>query len=232
VVINLILDKILVRHGTWSLSADGIFSEGIHLISGNVGSGKSTLASILIGLKKVDQGTVRYDGIISSMISFQFPEYHITGSTLTEECKSWGLDPTSLLTSVNMEEKKDSAPLRLSRGELKRLHLACIFAKNYDLLLLDEPFSSLDCAEKVRVCSSISRQSHGITLIFTHEQSVFPAVDRIWEIRDGVLYCLGAPPDAYSRWTSAPRIVKQLIADGKFPENISPDHLLEAAWRT
>ena len=34
----------------WSLSAQGTFGEGIHLVSGDVGSGKSTLALLLAGL--------------------------------------------------------------------------------------------------------------------------------------------------------------------------------------
>src|SRR5512139_3957870 len=36
--------------GNWALAADGIFGEGIHLVSGDVGSGKSTLALLLAGL--------------------------------------------------------------------------------------------------------------------------------------------------------------------------------------
>ena len=33
--------------GDWSLSAEGVFGEGVHLVSGDVGSGKSTLALLL-----------------------------------------------------------------------------------------------------------------------------------------------------------------------------------------
>ena len=79
----------------------------------------------------------------------------------------------------------------IRRGELNRLHLACILAKNHDLLLLDEPFSSLDCEEKAKLCARIGKMSRGITIIFTHEQEILPRVTRIWEIVDGMLVDCG-----------------------------------------
>jgi energy-coupling factor transport system ATP-binding protein len=229
---NLALDNVVLRLGTWSLAAEGRFGEGIHLISGDVGSGKSTLALALAGLFPIESGAIKAYGIATSMISFQFPEYHITGSTLWEECESWGLNPNNLLLSANLTEKADLDPFKLSRGELKRFHLACVLAKQYDLLILDEPFSSLDCAEKERICTSITRDCSGITLIFTHEQSIFPRVDRIWEITDGILNDLGPPSEALKKWSRAPRILKQLVAEGKPPDNISPEGILEALCRT
>lgn len=231
-MVFLSLENVTLRRGTWSLIAEGIFEPGIHLISGDVGSGKSTLAQFLAGRVQAEKGSARREEIISAMISFQFPEYHITGSTLANECESWGLNPEALLRSVNLAEKAGSDPLKLSRGELKRLHLACILAREYDLLILDEPFSSLDCAEKERICSCLSERSHGITLIFTHEQSIFPNVDRIWEIREGSLHALGAPPEALKTWSHAPWLLKRLVAAGKIPKNISQKNLLEAACRT
>jgi energy-coupling factor transport system ATP-binding protein len=229
--VHLDLDKVVIRRGKWSIAADGVFDKGVHLISGDVGSGKSTLGLFLAGLITAESGSIRREGITSTMISFQFPEYHITRSTLTKECESWGLDPHHVLQSANLTEKSRLDPLKLSRGELKRLHLACILANPYDLLILDEPFSSLDCAEKERICISLQARSRGITLIFTHEQSIFPRVDRIWEIRQGTLYALGSPAEALIKWSHAPHILKRLVAEGKIPKNISPYDLLEAACR-
>jgi energy-coupling factor transport system ATP-binding protein len=122
-------------------------------------------------------------------------------------------------------------PLDLSRGELKRLVLACVLAKDHDLLILDEPFSSLDCTEKERLCGVLSGRKKGITVIFTHEQAHFPRVDRIWEIQGGVLHDRGRLPSALGQWDHAPVIVKDLMARGRVPENISQADLLEAACR-
>ena len=99
--------------------------------------------------------------------------------------------------------------MSLSRGELNRLHLACILAKNNDLLLLDEPFSSLDCEEKAKLCTRISQKSKGITIIFTHEQEILPRVTRIWEIVDGMLVDCGTLPDAFLKWHQVPSTIEK-----------------------
>jgi energy-coupling factor transport system ATP-binding protein len=226
------LDTVLVARDSWSVSANGTFTEGIHLISGDTGSGKTTLARIIAGLLAPTSGKVRREGITHPMISFQFPEHHVTGSTVSEECSSWGLDPTAVLKQTALNEKADLSPLRLSRGELKRLHLACVLSQEYDLLILDEPFSSLDCKEKERACTAISGRTKGITILFTHEQTQFPRVDVLWEIIDGSLHCRGNLPAALYRWERAPEIVRSLIQRGKEPANLTRKDILEAACRT
>lgn len=229
---KLLLDTVRIAYGDWSLSASGALEPGIHLVSGDVGSGKSTLSLMMAGLVSPLSGSVTTEGVTSRMVSFQFPEYQVSRLTVEEEYASWGADPVPLLESDHLEEKKGLHPLHLSRGELKRLHLSCVFSGNYDLLILDEPFSSLDCAEKERVCETISGRNWGITVIFTHEQTTFPKVDRLWEIREGQLVDLGKVPDALSRWHNAPPVIKDLISAQKIPWNISPSDLLEAACWT
>jgi energy-coupling factor transport system ATP-binding protein len=220
------------RRGSWSLDANGTFCDGVHLVSGDTGSGKSTLALMMAGLLSPADGIVERDGIGSGMISLQFPEYHITGTTVADECRSWGLDSTSVLSAIKLMDKQGTAPLALSRGELKRLHLACVLAKQSDLLLLDEPFSSLDCREKERVCEQISQRTGGITILFTHEQTTFPRVDHIWELHQGVLHDRGEMPGALYRWTHAPALIKNLIATGRDLKNISPSDLQGTVCRT
>ncbi|MDO9326966.1 MAG: ATP-binding cassette domain-containing protein [Methanoregula sp.] len=229
---RLYLNAARISRGNWTLAAHGTFHEGMHLVSGDVGSGKSTLALMIAGLLSPKDGSIEQQGISSMMISLQFPEYHITGSTVAEECSSWGLDGDQILNDIDLMDKHDSAPLTLSRGELKRLHLACILAKKYDLLLLDEPFSSLDAREKERVCEKISHRTGGITILFTHEQAIFPRVDHIWEIEQGRLIDRGEMPDALTRWEHAPPLIKKILATGKSLKNISRSDLLEAVCRT
>ena len=218
--------------GDWTLFAQGTFDEGIHLISGDVGSGKSTLALLLAGLFPPVSGMMEREGIASVMIAFQFPEFHVTGPDLERECKAWGVDPGTVLAAAGLAGLRTKNPLDLSRGELKRLILACVLTRDHDLLILDEPFSSLDCVEKERLCTALSGRKRGITIIFTHEKACFPRVDRIWEIQGEVLHDRGRLPSALGHWDHAPTIVKSLIAGGKIPANISQDDLLEAACRT
>ena len=226
------LNATCVSRGDWSITAHGTFCEGLHLVSGDVGSGKSTLALMMAGLLSPADGTIVKDGISSIMISLQFPEYHVTGATVAEECRSWGLESDPILSELNLMDKHDVSPLALSRGELKRLHLACVLAKNYDLLLLDEPFSSLDAREKERLCEHLSRRTGGITILFTHEQTYFPRVDHIWEIQHGELFDRGEMPGALTRWEHAPAMIKKLISSGRSLKNISHLDLQGAVCRT
>jgi energy-coupling factor transport system ATP-binding protein len=204
----------------------------MHLVSGDVGSGKSTLALMMAGLLSPAGGSIVREGISSGMISLQFPEYHVTGATVDEECISWGLDSESVLSEINLMDKRNVALLELSRGELKRLHLACVLARQYDLLLLDEPFSSLDAREKERICEHLSQRSGGITILFTHEQTIFPRVDHIWEIEQYMLLDCGEMPGALTRWMHAPALIKKIISSGRSLKNISPLALQEAVCRT
>jgi energy-coupling factor transport system ATP-binding protein len=230
--VKMVLDHVTASYPFWSLAAGGIFSPGIHLISGDVGTGKSTLALIMAGLRAQDNGAVIREGITRTMLSFQFPEFHITGLSVAEECASWNLDPDAVIFSAGIDVAKETPVLSLSRGELKRLHLACVLFLDYDLLLLDEPFSSLDCPGKEQVCRQISKRSGGITVIFTHEQSIFPRIDHIWEITGGELVDCGDMPGAVVRWQHAPPLVKKLICAGKIPRALTPDGIREAACRT
>jgi len=225
------LNRVYAVRDRWSLSASGTFNEGVHLVSGDVGSGKSTLALMMAGLLPLSSGDIEKEEIATSMLSLQFPELHVTALSVAEECASWGAAPDEILDAIGLTKKKEVSPLSLSRGELKRLHLACVLAKDYDLLLLDEPFSSLDCEEKVKLCARIGQQSQGICVIFTHEQNILPRVTRIWEIVDGTLVDCGTPPDAFTHWRHVPPVIEKLTALGARPDNISPDDFLEAVCR-
>jgi energy-coupling factor transport system ATP-binding protein len=230
-IIRITLNQVHAIRDDWTLTASGTFDEGVHLVSGDVGSGKSTLALMIAGLFPLSGGSIEKEGITSTMLSLQFPELHVTGLTVAEECTSWGVAPNDILGTTGLTGKRDVSPLSLSRGELNRLHLACILAKNHQLLLLDEPFSSLDCEEKAKLCARIGKTSQCITIIFTHEQEILPRVTRIWEIVDGMLVDCGNPPDAFRNWHHVPPIIEKLTALGSIPDNLSLDDLKEAACR-
>lgn len=226
------LEDLLFSRGRFSLRGSGTFGEGVHLVSGPVGSGKSTLALMLAELNRPESGAVRRHGISSALLLLQFPEYHITCSTVAEEAGSWGLDPDELLVRADLAGRGDDDPFHLSRGELKRLILACMIMRNPDLLMLDEPFSSLDCAAKRRACSMIEERSEGITIIFSHERAVLPRVDALWEMEGGTLKALGRVPHAIPRWRHAPPYLTYALEQGARPENIRLQDAREALCRT
>lgn len=183
------------QQGSFQLSVTQVFGDGIHLVTGRIGSGKSTLSLLLSGQLTPESGSVTRAGITSYIITLQFPEYHITGATVTDEIKSWGIDPSVVDPVLIPDSFRDRDPLTLSRGELKRLTLACAFAKEPDLLIMDEPFSSLDTEMKDWLCNQIRVRRHGITIIFTHERETLPDADYYYEMRDGSLHSAGYDPE-------------------------------------
>ena len=228
---RLSLSAVEWHSGSWKFDADGVFTPGIHLISGRVGSGKTTLALLSSRLLRPDAGRVEYDGIGSRTLSFQHPEYHVTGSTLGEEAGSYGVDPSAACVRAGLAGREGEDPFRLSRGELKRFQLACILMRTWDLIILDEPFSALDCQGKLAICQSIQENRSSIVLVITHEQHILPRTDYLWEMRSGRLFGLGSLPGALSLWESAPGSVRMLREQGITPANLTRDNLLEAVCR-
>lgn len=225
------LEDTLLSRGPFTLRGSGSFDEGVHLVSGAVGSGKSTLALLLAGLLHPGSGSVRRQGITSALLLLQFPEYHVTCPTVAEEAGSWGLAPDDVLARADLAGRGDDDPFHLSRGELKRLILACTIMRDPDLLMLDEPFSSLDCAAKRKACRMIEERGEGVTIIFSHERAVLPRVDAIWEMEGGTLTALGSVPGAIPRWRHAPPYLLYALDQGARPENIRLEDAREAICR-
>lgn len=228
---RLTLEKVVIRHEGWSLLCNATFTPGVHLITGRIGAGKSSLAEVMTGVVQPAEGKVVRDGIQKTMLSLQFPEYQITQRTILAEAASWGVDPDRVLIRAGLAGQEKRDPLTLSRGEQKRLHLNCILAGDHNLLVLDEPLSSLDCVEKKQICERLGGRRDGITILFTHEQWTFPKIDMIWEIRDNQLVCCGPVPEGIRTWQTAPPPVLMLLRAGVLPENLTPENLKEAACR-
>jgi iron(III) transport system ATP-binding protein len=107
------------------------------------------------------------------------------------------------LRLVGLDEKVDRMPGTLSGGEQQRVALARALAPNPGVMLLDEPFSSLDAALRVHLREDVRRllTSLAITAVLvTHDQQEALAFgDRVGVMRAGVLQQIGAPEDIYAR---------------------------------
>jgi energy-coupling factor transport system ATP-binding protein len=232
VPVRVVLREVILRRGSFRLGASGAFSEGVHLVTGPVGSGKSTLALALAGGSRPEAGQIVKEGIGSMTLALPFPEYHVTGSTLEEEAVSWGVSPGRALAAAGLSGRGGDDPLRCSQGELKRLVLSCILDRDWDLLILDEPYGSLDCAGKADLSRRLGERRRGITVLFTHEDEQLPRVDEIWEIRAGRLVPLGKVPGAIPMWSRPPGYIRAALERGGIPENITPADARDAVCRT
>jgi iron(III) transport system ATP-binding protein len=104
---------------------------------------------------------------------------------------------------VGLDSKADRLPGTLSGGEQQRVALARALAPNPGVMLLDEPFSSLDASLRVQLRDDVRRLliDLGITgVLVTHDQQEALAFGhRVGVMRAGRLEQLGPPEEIYAR---------------------------------
>lgn len=189
---------------------------------GESGSGKSTLLRLVAGLETPDSGSITLDGeVISSPSEVTPPEqrgiglvfqHHALFPHLTVEKNiAFGLRHlprggraaviAPLLELVGLGRFGSRYPHELSGGERQRIALARALAPNPRVLLLDEPFSSLDARLRhaVRDETRAILKQHGATAIFvTHDTGdALSIADRIVVLKHGTVQQEGAPPEVY-----------------------------------
>lgn len=138
-------------------------------VLGPSGSGKSTLLRILAGLLPPSGGEVTFAGSQSPRIGFVFQQANLMpwrtvleNITLPLELEQMHLGAArqkaqELIDLVGLEGFETSLPRDLSGGMAQRVALARALAHDPDLLLLDEPFGSLDALTRERMWTELSR---------------------------------------------------------------------------
>ena len=116
---------------------------------------------------------------------------------------------------MGLQHKADRYPHELSGGERQRVALARSLAPEPAVVLLDEPFSSLDAtlrADLRREVELILREAGATALLVTHDQEEALALgDRLAVMRAGELVQVGRPEDVYAR--PAGRWTAQFVGD-------------------
>jgi NitT/TauT family transport system ATP-binding protein len=149
------------------------------VLFGPSGCGKSTLLNIIAGIDGAFSGEIRFDGDPVPRIGYVFQKPRLlpwrTVRHNLELVLPRGVDPTiidGLLSEVGLAEVAEFFPSRLSGGMARRVALARAFAIEPDLLLLDEPFVSLDAAAAERLRALLLRliATQPATVLFvTHD---------------------------------------------------------------
>lgn len=163
-------------------------------IIGPSGCGKTTLLNLISGLEPSEAGNIVFDGEplneqMCPPIGYIFQQPRLM-PWLTVEQNLRLVQPNShsdtideLLSSVGLEGKQNCYPRTLSGGMQRRVSIARAFLINPKLLLLDEPFNSLDAptAARLRLLLIKFCQRQGCSVIFvTHDlQEAVYLADRI-----------------------------------------------------
>ncbi|WP_375135282.1 amino acid ABC transporter ATP-binding protein [Halanaerobium saccharolyticum] len=182
--------------------------EAISII-GPSGSGKSTLLRSLIGLEEINSGELYIEGISVKEsgkkayekmgMVFQgfnlFPHKTVLGNLMEapvivkgeKKAKAEAKSET-LLKKVGLSDKKDSYPAQLSGGQKQRVAIARALAMEPDIMLFDEPTSSLDpelVGEVLTVIRDLAEENITM-LIVTHEMGFARDVsDRVFFMDHG-----------------------------------------------
>lgn len=133
-------------------------------ILGASGAGKTTLLNAVLESAKKQNLTVSY--------AFQEPRL-ISHLSVLENLKLIGYEEAEILNAlkkVGLQNKINAYPNHLSGGEKQRVNFARAFLFDSSVILLDEPFSSLDVKLKISLINLLVSEKQGKTIIFvTHE---------------------------------------------------------------
>lgn len=169
-----------------NLSVD--FEEGkITCILGESGSGKTTLLNVLAGLTP-------YSGQVDKVkCSYVFQKPNLFPNMTVEKnllivCNDQNA-VKKIANEFSIQDKLSAYPSRLSGGQTQRVALARGLLYNADMLLLDEPFSSLDLGLKYDLLSKVKshhEKSKNTVIAVTHDikEAVYLA-DRILILSNG-----------------------------------------------
>ena len=190
-------------------------------ILGPSGSGKTTLLRLLAGFDRPDRGTVKIgEQTVDGAGVHVHPEHRRIGYVpqegglfphLTVAANvGFGLPRTArrqrvgdLLELVGLADLARRYPHQLSGGQQQRVALARALAVKPEVVLLDEPFASLDAHMRASVREEVQRilrASATTTLLVTHDQDeALSLADLVAVLRDGRIAQYATPQDLYAR---------------------------------
>ena len=200
-------------------------------ILGPSGCGKTTLLRVLAGLQRLGSGRVVLGGQLvsgpgvhvaaeSRGVGMVFQDWSLFPHLSVAANVAFGLPrserprsrllarPASrrvleLLEMVGVAELADRLPGSLSGGQQQRVALARALAPRPSVLLLDEPFSSLDTSLRVEVRAEVAvlLRELAVTCVFvTHDQDeAFVLGDEVAVMRDGEVIQQAPPAVLYER---------------------------------
>jgi putative ABC transport system ATP-binding protein len=184
-------------------------------ILGKSGSGKSTLLNLISGIDLPDSGSIFFNGqnltamnelrrtiIRRAQIGFIFQFFNLLPTLTVLENVSLPLElngitadranekARSILSRLDLLERADSFPEKLSGGEQQRIALARAIIHDPLIVLADEPTGNLDETTGnlvLGLLDQLTRRSGKNLLLVTHNADAAALADRVLILQDGTL---------------------------------------------
>ena len=197
----------------------------VSAVLGPSGAGKSTLLRSIAGLEKLEAGQINSGAEVwddgkhatsaeKRRVGVVFQDYALFPHLTVGRNIAFGLADQkdkvaiadrvmTLMESVEIGHLAQAYPHELSGGEQQRVALARALAPRPDIILLDEPFSSLDRrlrADLRAQTMTAIREAGAAALIVTHDaDEAFETADTLFLMEDGRIIQSGSPADVYCR---------------------------------
>jgi len=209
----------------------------IGCLLGPSGCGKTTILRVIAGFEGIDAGEIRINDLIVSgrhilvppeqrRIGMIFQDYALFPHLSVKDNVAFGLRNINgkkkekrideLLHLVRLVDAAQKFPHEISGGQQQRVALARALAPEPELLLLDEPFSSLDVTLREQLSTEVReilKEQATTALMVTHNQhEAFAVSDEIGVIQDGKLVQWGTGHNLYHR--PASNWVADFVGDG------------------
>lgn len=190
------------------------------------GAGKTTITKLMMRLYDVTDGEILINGtnikeyrldMLREKIGAVFQDYKVFAATVAENVLADVYTPDkreiviNALNDSTFGEKLDTLPngidteltrefyntgTELSGGENQKIAIARAFARNNELIVMDEPSSALDPIAEYNLNVGIDKNASGKTVVFiTHRLSTTRHVDRIYMLENGKIIEHGSHDD-------------------------------------
>ena len=233
--------------------------ESITAILGPSGCGKTTLLRLIAGFVAPDSGEILLgDQLVCGDGRFVAPQHRRVGYVPQEGALFPHLDVgdnitfglkgrerrgghrvEELLALVELNpDVRQRFPHQLSGGQQQRVALARALAPEPSLILLDEPFSSLDAGLREgtgRAVVAALKAVQTTAVLVTHDQSeALSLADQVAVMRDGIIAQVGTPHEVYraptdlgvAEFVGAAVVVDADVVDGSASSDLGPLHVM------
>ena len=187
-------------------------------VVGHNGAGKTTLSKLIMRLYDVTEGEILYNGInikeydllkYREKFASVFQDYRIFAMTVAENVLIQEVDETNVVTAKGaliqsgvygkiqtlpeaentlLTREFDDKGALLSGGEAQKVTIARMFAKNFEIAILDEPSSALDPIAESKMYDALMEGTQGKTVFYiSHRLSSATRSDRILVFAGGCL---------------------------------------------